>query len=313
MTRFCTDLSAASGEPLPGTGKHQSRILLVRWPKGGWGRNLAVAPDMPPKLAAAIEGARADGWRVSLIDRKGEGRGRYRMLLYPERLTRTVATHELVGAVEALRAGDRAGWTAQDRPVLTACTHGKKDRCCAKFGFKAYKALAAEAGPDGPEVWEATHLGGCRLSGSALALPGMRKYGRLRPEDAPALLADEAAGRPWLPGWRGPSHLEPEAQAVAHAAEAWARSRGGRATGDPVADGAAWTVPVTTANGPATLTIRTQPRSHERPGTCEDLDAGEAASAVSYDAAVEEGAGSLRQLATPCHPHCRPPSRRSEP
>ena len=284
---FCTDLSRASGEPLPGTGEHLARILLLRWPKGGWDRRIFAAPDMEAELVAAIDALRLpeDGTqrRVQLVDRKGEVPGRHRLFLYPEGLTREVVTADLARVLHALHAGDLTDWTAQDRPVLPVCTHGLKDRCCAKFGFAAYRALAEAAKTDhDPEVWESTHLGGCRLSGSALSLPAMRKYGRLARADVPALLADEAAGRAHLPAWRGPSHLESEAQAAAVAAEGEARRLGGRASGDPARDAECWAVPATLPGGEAVLRVVLTPVTMRRPGTCDDLDAGEITEAIGW-------------------------------
>ncbi|MEM7709695.1 MAG: sucrase ferredoxin [Pseudomonadota bacterium] len=168
--------------------------------------------------------------------------------------------------------GDLCGWTAQDRPVMLACTHGKKDRCCAKFGFAAYSELARRAGPDGPEVWESTHLGGCRLSGSALSFPAMRKYGRIEPGGVADLLADEAADRPWLPGWRGASHLPAAGQAAAHMAESWARARDGRMENCQEMDGH-WQATIALPDGIASLHLKTVSETLIRPGTCDDLDA----------------------------------------
>lgn len=75
------------------------------------------------------------------------------------------------------------------RSLVLCCTHGRHDRCCAKFGFAAYKALVAAAERrwrDRFSVWEVTHLGGCRLAASVMLFPEMRKYGRLAPADAEA-------------------------------------------------------------------------------------------------------------------------------
>jgi hypothetical protein len=290
VTAFCADLSRAAGEPLPGTGAHPGRMLLLRWPKGGWDRRIFAAPGMAADLAAALaalhEAPAPAGRRVQLIDRKDQASGRHRLFLYPEGLTREVAAADLPAAVAAVRAGDLSGWRVRARPVLLVCTHGIKDRCCAKWGFAAYRALVREAGPDGPEPWESTHLGGCRLSASALVLPALRKYGRLRPEDAAALLADEAHGRPWLPGWRGPSHLPPEAQAVVHAGETWARARGGRITGPPRRRGDAWRLRAALSGGARDLTLRCRSDAVARPSTCADLDAGACGHGMVWTARV---------------------------
>ena len=41
--------------------------------------------------------------------------------------------------------------TPVDGPLYLVCTHGKRDRCCARYGRPLYDALRERAGPDG--VW----------------------------------------------------------------------------------------------------------------------------------------------------------------
>lgn len=52
--RFCTELASERGEPLAGTGALPERILLLRWPRGGW-RRRRIAAGMSPELAAALQ------------------------------------------------------------------------------------------------------------------------------------------------------------------------------------------------------------------------------------------------------------------
>ena len=276
MTAFCSDLSRAAGEPLPGTGAHPARMLLLRWPKGSWDARIFAARGMTPALEAALDGVRADR-RVQIVDRKGEAAGRHRLFLYPEGITQEVATADLPAVVASVAEGDLAGWAPAPRPVMLVCTHGVKDRCCARHGFTAYRDMARSA--KDVDVWESTHLGGCRLAASALSLPAMYKYGRLRAGDADGLLAAERDGRPWRPRWRGPTHLPPEAQAVAVAAAEWAAEADETTQGDPQRGSNAWTVRLASGGH---LVARTSPRHHARPSTCDDLDAGKAGEGISW-------------------------------
>ncbi len=223
MTRpplqFCSVLSAEVGEPLPGTGVHQPANVLIRWPKARWRYSLRLADGMPPALLDAIEANVAAGRRVNLIDRKGEPDTHARVMLTPEELACDVAIDTLPDLLEAiLSKSDLAPFNPRPMParVLLCCTHGKHDRCCAKFGFATYKALAAEAGQHAADfdIWEATHLGGCRLAASVLSLPSRRKYGRVAPNAARAFLDAEAADEPFLPSYRGAADLSPPAQAA---------------------------------------------------------------------------------------------------
>ncbi|MFQ6548024.1 sucrase ferredoxin [Aestuariibius sp. 2305UL40-4] len=215
--RFCTEYSIAVGEPLAGWGKHQAKNVLIRWPKGKWRHSLRIAGGMNAQVEAAIARVVEAGWRVNLIDRKPHDGDSIRVFLMPEGLAFDLAPDDLAAFLDTVPRGaaSLARFAPQplDRPLVLCCTHGKHDRCCAKWGFAVYKALAAEAAKRQDfDVWECTHLGGCRLAAGVLTFPAMRKYGRLAPADAPKLLAAEAEGRPYLPCYRGACHLDPAAQ-----------------------------------------------------------------------------------------------------
>lgn len=213
--RFCTEHSRAAGELLAGWGGHQARNILLRWPKAKWRHSLRIADGMDRPLEDAIARVVDAGWRVNLIDRKPyEGR-LVRAYIFPGGRVFDLERDELPAFLDAVVSGsvDRFEPGSLKHTLVLCCTHGKHDRCCAKWGFAVYKAVASEALKRGDfDVWEATHLGGCRLSAGVLTFPGMRKYGRLAPIDAKPLLDAEAQGRPYLPNYRGASHLEPAAQ-----------------------------------------------------------------------------------------------------
>ncbi len=214
--RFCSEHSSAAGEPLAGWGAHQVRNILIRWPKSGWRHSLRIAGGMPDQLQAAIARVVGAGWRVNLIDRKPYDSDLIRVFLMPEALVFDLEPGELAPFLDAVaNHALLKGYHPKPLalPLILCCTHGKHDRCCAKWGFAVYKTLAAEARKTGGfDVWECTHLGGCRLSASVLTMPAMRKYGRLAPADAASFLAAEAEDRPYVPRYRGASHLSPVQQ-----------------------------------------------------------------------------------------------------
>ncbi|MBU2955868.1 sucrase ferredoxin [Marinobacter sp. F3R08] len=94
---------------------------------------------------------------------------------------------------------------------MFSCTHGKKDKCCAKFGYRSYKAQgnAAQQHAHPFDVWESSHLGGCRLAASVMVFPALRKHCRLTADDVPHLLQAESEDRPYRPCYRGDSTLTP--------------------------------------------------------------------------------------------------------
>ncbi|WP_168016044.1 sucrase ferredoxin [Halomonas salinarum] len=229
--RFCAQDSQAIGDPLVGSAAHAERNLLISWPRPKWQRSLRRASDMPDTVATQLEAMAEAGRRVNLIHRRGEDAERHRVFLMPERREYRVARDELEAFLSAFSRGDSlAAWGGKyvALPMILCCTHGKKDKCCAKFGYASYRALAEAVTRESLpfEVWESTHLGGCRLATSALVLPALRKYGRLNPDDVPGLLEAEQDDRPYLPCYRGDSRLTPVAQCAQVAALEWLAARG---------------------------------------------------------------------------------------
>lgn len=217
MTAFCAQISRDVAEPLPGTGGHPGANLLLSWPSGRWSKTFNRAKDMTVDEVDAIAALAVAGRRLNLIDRKAQSPANHRAYLMPESRAFDVPRAELVAFLSALKAGQSlADWEVSAIPdsVVLCCTHGKKDRCCAKFGNASYKALtaAAEARPESIEIWQSTHLGGCRLATSILVLPQARKYGRVDADLADAFLEAETKDRPFLPCYRGDRLLSPEQQ-----------------------------------------------------------------------------------------------------
>ena len=89
------------------------------------------------------------------------------------------------------------------------CTHGTRDKCCAKFGHRAWKVLN---GLSSDRVWQCSHLGGHRFAPNVLVLPQGRLYGRVHAEEAELfyrILEKDEIATNYL---RGRSDLEPEDQ-----------------------------------------------------------------------------------------------------
>ena len=90
-----------------------------------------------------------------------------------------------------------------DHPLLLVCTHGTRDRCCARFGQPLCRALNRHA----PEGWvrQVSHVGGDRFAGNVVCLPEGLYFGRVRPADVPGLLGDYLEGRIDVDRYRGRS------------------------------------------------------------------------------------------------------------
>jgi len=199
-SEYCTSSSQAAGESLLGTateGIHSWIALEVHEP---WAAKPIDSEVLRGDRRAAIESwlTRLPGSRLQLV-RRARATDARRSLFIGSSSPDGAWLARLDGAdldalctldVPALfaeRGGDAA--VPLDRMILV-CTHGKRDRCCAKFGVGLFHAAstASEA------VWQTTHLGGHRFAATALVLPSGIAYGRLEIDDVEPWLAAEARG-----------------------------------------------------------------------------------------------------------------------
>jgi hypothetical protein len=222
---FCADLSRTREEPLGATASRIDNWLLVEY-RGAWRRDILGGSLLSPRLKAHLR-EHLELLRPArlLFGRQPERRtetGR-RILLAATvpgagRLLALEVEHqdELrdVDLAAALAGGDTR-FDAVAHPVIVVCTHGKRDRCCARYGRPLYDALRAAA-PRG-EVWQSTHVGGDRFAGNVVALPQGTFHGRVAPDDVPGLLRAVARGRVDLDRYRGRSAYSFAVQAAERA------------------------------------------------------------------------------------------------
>ncbi len=222
---FCADLSRASEEPLGATASRMDNWLLVEY-RGAWRRDILGGSLLSPRLKAHLR-EHLELLRPArlLFVRQPERRAetRRRVLLAStvpgaERLLGLEVEHQddlhdvdLAGAL----AGGDARFDAVASPVLVVCTHGKRDRCCARYGRPLYDALRAAA--PRAEVWQSTHVGGDRFAGNVVAFPQGTFHGRVAPDDVPGLLRALARGRVDLDRYRGRSAYSFAVQAAERA------------------------------------------------------------------------------------------------
>ncbi|MFB9449437.1 sucrase ferredoxin [Dactylosporangium vinaceum] len=220
----CTRLSLDRGEQLSLPGPPVTGWVLLQLP-GPWGPQAAGdSPAVPEALRAA---ARDRGLRLGLIRRHGQRPSGPRLRAFlaspngPEPILEQLPLDDALRlpprALDAVAAGAPSGLgTIIDRPIFLACTHGRRDACCARLGRPVAQALAAVAAD---RTWESTHIGGCRFAANVVSLPSGVYYGRLSPQDAAAVVAASDTGRIAVPWYRGTAGLP----AAARSADAFLR------------------------------------------------------------------------------------------
>ncbi len=214
---LCAEVSAASGEPLGATASRVEHWLLVEYP-GAWPYEVLDASAFAGRVRAHLEEqlAALPSSRLLLVKRPGRVRSRGIRVVYgstPERGGRFRALQlesyaELLGL--DLRAALEGKWPGEPlaQPLLLVCAHGKRDRCCARYGQTLYEALDRRA-PEG-WTWQASHVGGDRFAGNLVCLPESLYFGRVGPGDVEAVLGGYLEGRIHLDRYRGRScHAAP--------------------------------------------------------------------------------------------------------
>jgi hypothetical protein len=118
---------------------------------------------------------------------------------YEELLTLDVAALA-AGDTEALAA---AGGVKVNDPLFLVCTHGKRDKCCAKFGYALYKSLREAASDGDARVWQSSHVGGDRFAANLLCFPHGLFYAHVTEDAGRKIVAEYEARRLTLEGYRG--------------------------------------------------------------------------------------------------------------
>ena len=214
-----------------GTASTGAVWLLLEYPHG-WGRRAFEESALPPEVKQFLTDtmARVRHSRILLI-KTDRGRTDSRMNLFVVRCRerapfavrlRFERYYDLLkydlGAVAAGR--DAQGGEPCERPLYLVCTHGRRDKCCAKFGVPLYNSLR-ESGGD--TVWQSSHVGGDRFAGNLVCFPHGLFYAHATPEAGRRVVADYEAGRVALEEFRGRACYSHFIQA----AEAFVRAESG--------------------------------------------------------------------------------------
>lgn len=243
---LCSQLSAERGLPLIGSAGCYDSILAFEL-DAPWTSRLVGSRASDARLDAAMDriGTGARGVRLLALEPREPLQGQA-----PRELVRVlhlanaggsfgafsrreydVRRDDLAAALERLSVGDPA--EAEEVPCpaglrdILVCTHGARDACCGKFGYRLFlevAALAAAAGPDAAplRVWRSSHLGGHRFAPTMLDLPSGRMFGRMAHGDAATVLGGGALLLERLSSiYRGRCALPEGAQIVER--ELWAR------------------------------------------------------------------------------------------
>lgn len=216
---FCRELAAA--EPIAGTASAEVERWVVLEDNGPWGAKVPLQTTLPDDVREWCRRLDAEPrTRVQLIRRPGGSRGERRTLFLARtpadpdarRLVELECTLAELPSLDPDALLGAAPATRELAALWLVCTHGARDRCCAKWGVGLWEALRKR---EGARVWQCSHLGGHRFAPTALALPSGLIWGRLELEEVEPLCRDLAGGRIGaLPKLRGRAIHPPVLQAA---------------------------------------------------------------------------------------------------
>ena len=220
MAEFCSQETLRFSEPIAGSAPPVKRYVFVGWPRGEWQFNPMLPKSPPAGFASLVDTIRgSDEASLRLFNRKLVD-GKTEVIFCPEMIRVTdVPVDQLAACIETYLAGQEITFKkeALSGQHLFVCTHGIRDKCCAKFGFGSVRALRAaektgEFSAEQLHIWETTHLIGDRFAGTAIAFPQGQMFGRMGPNNAVPVIQGLLTQRIHAPCYRGNVFLDEQFQ-----------------------------------------------------------------------------------------------------
>lgn len=210
---FCSEYSRSVGDQLQGSAKLADTWLLIEH-RGTWERDALLGlPDLVRDRLKSLQHAQS-AIKVILI-RRSDARDTTPLNVF--RASSNGSCHKLahfqIDTYTDLLSVDPLthGKECQNQSLFAVCTHAKHDLCCGKFGNAIYRALK-NISPN--NVWQASHLGGCRFAPNLLVLPFGLIYGWIDLSEVKEIAEVHQRRDLYLPKLRGRSSYEPQTQAA---------------------------------------------------------------------------------------------------
>ena len=207
---YCSEQSRGAGERVFGTASTGDLWLLVEYPFG-WGANALEDSNLAPPIKTGLSRMLKSVPRARLLFIKQDAGPRERIVTYVVRTSERApfavkmelenykqVTEIDLAAVAARKLPDGASFV--DEPLFLVCTHGRRDKCCAKFGFTLFKELREE---QGAFVWQSSHVGGDRFAANVVCFPHGIFYAHMTAEKTRRVITEYGAGRLALDNYRG--------------------------------------------------------------------------------------------------------------
>ncbi len=206
----CAQYSREAGEEMAGTVKPVDVWLLVEY-RGRWEHDAAAVFSERVQMRLAALKSRNPKLRFALIKQPHRTSGPLTIFWAFSRLERPQLYRSEIRDYDALFLDPNFLGEPTDEKLIAVCTHGTHDLCCAQFGNKIYEALREI---DDTNVWQISHIGGCRFAPNVVCLPHGIVYGRVDRADCADIVASYHEGEVIAEKLRGRSCYSKPVQAA---------------------------------------------------------------------------------------------------
>jgi hypothetical protein len=199
---FCALLSQDRGERICGTAPFVERWILLE-DRGVWNASGLPAHNLPDTAMRWLQDATSARARSrALLIRQGHGAtGPLRCFSLdvreknPQVRCIQFEHYEELAQLDFETAGE-----VMDGSLFLVCTHGRHDKCCARYGLPVYRSLRKTFGAS---AWECSHVAGDRFAANLLCFPHGLYYGHLSPDEAVSVARAYLSGTLVLGKYRG--------------------------------------------------------------------------------------------------------------
>ena len=209
---FCSQFSQSAGIPLHGSAT-QAQVWILLEHSEKWPAQWLQGNTLPPNVQSWTHSLEEQipNSRVAFIKKPKPNSSKALFLAVTDPSEPRLYHFEWNDYNDLLRLdllgvlnGNTSG-SLVPNSLCCVCTHGLRDRCCAKFGLPVYSAFSSELELD---PWEITHLGGHRFAATAIIFPSGIMYGYLTPQLAPIISEATRNDSLHLPNYRGRSFYD---------------------------------------------------------------------------------------------------------
>ena len=224
-SKYCSVMTGQTGAPLAGTAPFAKHFVFITWPKKYWQYEaLKSKGGFPEGLKEWMNSQSKISGKISirLVSSKELTNESADIYVYPEKIYYSnILPEEIIGVLMShfLKKSNSENIAKSiERDLILVCTHGRHDKCCAKFGKELADNLRMQLKDqeENIEVFDSSHLGGHRFAPIMIDFPSGRAYGQLTTEEIPNYFESRKEGMVYAQAYRGSVFL-PELLQVAEA------------------------------------------------------------------------------------------------